>query len=450
MNAEAAILTKPFNLSSRLNNAGIALGNIGKTMLQDSATLKTDIAFWATLMHTVMRVQEAYITGEVEPYDDKHKDTMSQEEKTYRRDQSAMTYFREIVGVSLGWGVLKIGQAYQKGAMQKKYNYHNASAYSISVKQGLGQFWDALAKDKEVKALPSVFTDTPVDVYKKHHYVERTTQELKYKALDFTQEGHAMQKVDPQLVKWGHMLRPLKSGEKDKFLWDNGFLRRVREFFVPDKEAKDLAKLATTAIDHGLETNIKLLELETRGFLFAQKFIPTVVWSIPGILFAGVWLERTTLYKGPSVQKWTVSALETLGIIDSPEDEDPVALPEAGKLATTVKTDVMAKPLPSFPYYYADAVGASLMYHQQLYGEPKPLEGSVKTPGSYSTTIPNKNANVKESVFPPTAWVDSPVQSTTTMKLEPEKPTATTTFPEPKQPVTTYYTRSINRSRFAI
>ena len=84
MNAEAAALTKPFNLSSRLNNAGIALGNIGKTMLQDSATLKTDIAFWATLMHTVMRVQEAYITGEVEPYNEKNKNTMSQEEKTYR------------------------------------------------------------------------------------------------------------------------------------------------------------------------------------------------------------------------------------------------------------------------------------------------------------------------------------------------------------------------------
>ena len=448
MNAEAAALTKPFNLSSRLNNAGIALGNIGKTMLQDSATLKTDIAFWATLMHTVMRVQEAYITGEVEPYNEKNKNTMSQEEKTYRRDQSAMTYFREIVGVTLGWGVLKVGQAYQKGAMQKQHNYHNASAYTVSVKQGLGQFWDALAKDKEVKALPSVFTDTPADVYKKHHYVEKTTQEIKHEALDLTQE-HAMQKVDPQLVKWGHMLRPLKSGEKDKFLWDNGFLRRVGEFFVPHKAAKDLAKLATTAIDHGEKKNIELLALEKKGFLFAQKFIPTVVWSIPGILFAGFWLERTTLYKGPSVKKGTVSALKTLGIIDDSEDDDQ-ALAEASKLATTIKTETLAKPLPSFPYYYADAVGTSLMYPQQLYGEPNPLEDSVKTPRSYSTTIPNKNANVKETGFPPTTWVESPIESTTMMNPELEKPAAKTTFPAVKQPITTYYNNSINRSRFAI
>jgi hypothetical protein len=444
MNAEAATLTKPFNLSSRLNNAGIALGNIGKTLFQDSATLKTDIAFWATLLHVIMRVQEAYITGEVQPNDAEHKNILSPEEKTYRRDQSAMTYFREIVGMTLGWGVLKVGQAWQKEAMLQKYNYHNASAYSISIKKGLGQFKDALFQGKEVEALPTVFTDAPASVFKKYQYVEQPSQELKYEKLDFD-KGHMMQKVDPQLVKWGHMLRSLEANEKADYLWNNGFLRRVGEFFVPHKEAKDLAKLATTAIDHGLQKNQELLILEKRGFLFAQKYIPTVVWSIPGILFAGFWLERTTLYKGPFVKKWTVSALETLGIIDYSEDE-ALALAEASKLATTIKTDTLAKPLPPFPYYYSDAVQASLMYHQQLYGEPKP----VKTPRSFSTTMPNKNTNVKESVIPSTAWSDSPLQSTTTMNPEPEKPTATTTFPEPKQPITTYYNNSINRSRFAI
>ena len=174
-----------------------------------------------------------------------------------------------------------------------------------------------------------------------------------------------------------------------------------------------------------------------------------MVWSIPGILFAGFWLERTTLYKGPSVKKGTVSALKTLGIIDDSEDDDQ-ALAEASKLATTIKTETLAKPLPSFPYYYADAVGTSLMYHQQLYGEPNPLEDSVKTPRSYSTTIPNKNANVKETGFPPTTWVESPIESTTMMNPELEKPAAKTTFPAVKQPITTYYNNSINRSRFAI
>jgi hypothetical protein len=372
-------LPKQFNIGSRLGNAATALGNIGKTMLQDSATLKTDIAFWATLMHTVMRVQEAYITGEVEPYDDKHKDVMSPEEKTYRRNQSAMTYFREIVGVSLGWGVLKVGQAYQKKTMQQKHNYHNGSDYSISVKKGLGQFWNALAKDEPVEALPSVFTDTPVEIYKKHNYIDPVTQVLKYDPLDLTQ-GHKMQKVDAQLVKWGHMLRAFTpkeqaEGMKANFIWDNGFRRRVGEFFFPHEDTKSLVKMAKTAIDNGFENNKALLKLEEKGFKFAQKFIPTVVWSIPGILFAGVWLERTTLYKGPSVQKWTVSALETLGIIDSSEDDEQ-ALADASKLATfaNTKADVVAKPLPSFPYYYADAVGASLMYHQQLYGQAKPLQ----------------------------------------------------------------------------
>ena len=446
-NEAANLLPKPFNLSSRLSNAGTALGNIGKTMLQDSATLKTDIAFWATLMHTIMRVQEAYITGEVEPNDAKHQD-MTPEEKIYRRNQSAMTYFREIVGVTLGWGVLKVGQAWQKDAMQKQHNYHNGSDYSVPVNKGLGQFWDALTKGTPIEPLPNVFTDMPTQIYKKYNSIDPTSQALKFERLDLSNPDHKMQKVDAQLVKWGHMLRPLESGEKDKYLWDKGFLRRVVEFFVPHADAQKFAKMANEKINHGLEDNNKaLLALEERGFKFAQKFIPTVLWSIPGILFAGIWLERTTLYKGPSVQKWTVSALETLGIIDSSED-DTEALVDASKVAALVKLEPeKQKPLPPFPYYYADAVGASLRYHQALYGNPTPL------PTENKPTMPSflSRATTERTLPPYLASSSGLLPQPAPFSIEQEKPaTAFSTIPSAKTLIAPAYRSLLNPSGFAL
>jgi hypothetical protein len=246
--------------------------------------------------------------------------------------------------------------------MQAKHNYHVGSPYSVSIKQGLSQLWDGLIKNKKPKALPDVFTDTPADVYKKRQFVDPVSQALKHEPLNLN-AGHVMQNVDPQLVKWGHMLRSLKTGESDQFIWNKGFLRRVGEFFLPNSEANDWVKKTGTIAANSLEDNAKLLALEKRGFQFAQKFIPTVVWSIPGILLAGVWLERTTLYKGPAVQKWTVSAMEAVGLIDASQDEKQ-AMVESKQLANVLQANGHTHALPAPPYYYADGVGANFLHSQ--------------------------------------------------------------------------------------
>jgi hypothetical protein len=433
-------------VSSRFSNAGTALANVfSRSLLQDSASLKTDIAFWATLIHVVMRIQEAHYTGEIQPNDEQHKNVMSDDEKAYRRNQSAMTYFREAAGMSLGWGVLKVGQAFHKDWQKKHHNYEVKNGSSVSVGKGLGQVFDALFKGTTVTPLPDVFADMPDTVFKKYNTIDPKTQQLKPIAFNPEQHGLEGLSFDAGLVKWGHMMRPFKEDENlsAKFIWSNGFLRRVGEFFNPTQEAKELAKLADVTVkavktgDSALlnQTQAKqLVALEKEGFKFAQKFVPTIVWSIPGIMFAGVWLERTTLYQGPAVQKRTLGvidftkniwhgALEKVGLAqplptpDADIYDDPIALEK--KIVAEKPWNAPQKEVPNFPYYYADAVGASLIYHQHLYGKPS-LFPHVGVPTTGTIPLP-KQEN--------TPVVSTIATTTVTPLANPEKPTAVTKKP---------------------
>jgi hypothetical protein len=452
-------------VSSRFSNAGTALANVfSRSLFQDSASLKTDIAFWATLIHVVMRIQEAHYTGEIQPNDEQHKNVMSDDEKAYRRNQSAMTYFREAAGMTLGWGVLKVGQAFHKDWQKKHHNYEVSNGSTVSIGKGFGQALDALFKGTEVTALPDVFADVPDTVFKKYNTIDPKTQQLKPIALDPHQHGLEGFSFDAGLVKWGHMMRPFKEDENlsAKFVWNKGFLRRVGEFFNPTKEAKELATLADVTVkafktgDSTLLNQIsqtqkeQLIALEKEGFKFAQKFVPTIAWSIPGIVFAGVWLERTTLYQGPAVQKRTLGvidfvqgvwhgALEKVGLakpLPTPatdDDDDPIVLE---KQIAAKKPWVAQKETPTFPYYYADAVGASLIYHQHLYGKPSqfPHVGNtvVTTPTNTKLDTPTVSKPPATTVAEIPTIVNSPEKP---VAKQPFKPLQTAVFSTPFNPI---------------
>lgn len=217
-----------------------ALSTIGsrlwQSVSQDAGLLKESSAFYATLIHVLMRI---YVAA-----DSARRPAPTPEEKRYNEQASAMVFFREGVGFTLGWGVLKAGENFlSKRVFDRLSGYEITKPGVLGPGKAIGLAVKSLLNPTKVK-----IPDIPTAI---------TGQELWAKRAG----AKAIPRVQNALIKIG--------GWANKQGW---------------LEAKD-----------------RLPDLELRGYKFVRNNVPKLLTSPLAILWAGWWLERTTLLHGDQI-----------------------------------------------------------------------------------------------------------------------------------------------------
>jgi hypothetical protein len=215
------------------------LGKIGQavwqSVSQDASLLKESSAFWATMIHTALRLFVAA--------DSARRPAPTPEDKKYNERAAAMTFFLEIVGVSLGWGVLKAGENLLSAQMDKHLGFE-------IVKPGV------LGPGKALK--------------------------LAFQAL-----------IDPTKVVVPHVPEAV-TGLK--------YWQRTANHVAPTGWMKNLlVTVGHYANTHWAEEDRMLHDVEMRGYKALRNNLPKLISSPFAIGLAGWWLQRTTLMHGDQI-----------------------------------------------------------------------------------------------------------------------------------------------------
>ncbi len=269
--------------------------NIGVTLTQDTGSLKKNAALIATLIHVVMRVKEAY--------DSSNADTKDPKEKQYNQEQSAMTYFREIIGVTTGFVLLKRLQAILEKQITKHHQYQEqkfgGAGISQNIKDAVGLL-NGKVKPAEIQRIPNAL-------------VSETALHRMHKNpinLGLAQIGHALN--DPKLEtdsvispKFWKRAWNMKFGKEAETL--------VREAVGKKMSSQEMAELTQ-----------RLLKYEKDGLKLVQKQVPVYIGLIPSILISGFGIEYASLHYGPLVKKNMLGLMRFLHVIPQ---EDPADKP---------------------------------------------------------------------------------------------------------------------------
>jgi hypothetical protein len=103
--------------------------NVGTSLSQDSKSLKLAAAFWSTLIHVIGRCQVAVASYVNAPPED----------KAFTHRQSNEVLFRELVGFSVGWGMLKPFEKNIKQMIADQTGYKVTRVGTTSVGEGIGK-----------------------------------------------------------------------------------------------------------------------------------------------------------------------------------------------------------------------------------------------------------------------------------------------------------------------
>jgi hypothetical protein len=283
-----------------------ALGTIAHNMsvqlTQDSALLKTNAAIIATLIHVVMRVKEAY--------DSSNAPASSPEESHYNQEQSAMTYFREIIGFSTGFLLLKRLQGVFEKYIQYHYQYEKQKYGASSLQGHLADAFGVLSGKQapsEIQRLPNALV-SDTEWARKHQ-----------------------SPVDLKLAQIGHAL---KHQETSNWLMDAQFWKRAwRMVKGKDVEAmvhpEHLAKLSETQLKALTQ---ELLDYEKEGFKLVHKQVPLYLGVLPSVIIGGFGIEYASLHYGPVVKKNMLGLMRLLHVIPQEEpkaQKQPQSAPQA-------------------------------------------------------------------------------------------------------------------------
>ncbi|MFM7469772.1 MAG: hypothetical protein ACKO37_09760 [Vampirovibrionales bacterium] len=207
--------------------------NVGTSLSQDSKSLKLAAAFWSTLIHVIGRCQVA-VTSYV---------NAPPEDKAFTHRQSNEVLFRELVGFSVGWGLLKPFEKTIKQQVAKQTGYVVERPGTTGVGEGIAQTLHILqGKLTHVTRGPDVLTGEEI--------IRKTRLEL-----------------DKRLLTLGAVLR-------DRY-----------------------GLIAKSVVDPA--------QLERVAFKWAHDYIPIAVGTVPALALAGWWVERTTLVKGNKMMRQT-------------------------------------------------------------------------------------------------------------------------------------------------
>ena len=270
---------------------GTIAHNMGVQLTQDSALLKTNAAIIATLIHVIMRVKEAY--------DSSNAPTSSPEESHYNQEQSAMTYFREIVGFSTGFVLLKRLQGIFENHIQYQYQYEKQKYGASSLQEHLADAFGVLSGKRnasEIERLPNALV-TDTEWVRKHH-----------------------SPVDLKLAQIGHAL---KHQETSDWLTDHRFWKRAWHM-LSGKEVEAMLhpeKLAKLNEDELKALTQELLDYEKEGFKLVQKQVPLYLGVLPSVIIGGFGIEYASLHYGPVVKKNMLGLMRFLHVIPQEESK---------------------------------------------------------------------------------------------------------------------------------
>jgi hypothetical protein len=254
--------------------------NLGAAALQDGETLKPNVALIATLVHVMMRVKEAY--------DSSNAPASSPQEQQYNQEQSAMTYFREVVGFSTGFLLLKRLQKMFGSQMATQFGYEKKKYGRVSIGQSLQQGVGLLRGTLQPQAIYRMPQALP-----NHTSWNRT-------------EAH--RPVNTFLAQMGYAL---EKESKAEWIFQPAFIKRAWNM-VAGTDVKD-ALTAAVKPDKMLAEN--LIRWEGKGFELAHKQLPVYLGTIPSVLIAGFGVEYASLHYGKKVKKYMLGLMEALHVI---------------------------------------------------------------------------------------------------------------------------------------
>lgn len=209
--------------------------NLSTTLTQDSASLKVGAAFTSTLVHVLLRCGVAVGSARTAPPQDQF----------FVKRQSAEVLFRELVGFTLGYGVVKKFDKVLKKRLEKALQFEKETPQTVGLFKSLG-----LAKDA---------------IFGKELNLERAPMALTGETITHSYGG-----PKPNLEKLGRFLRDQLPNAFD-----------------------DL---------HGLtEKSVTAEALEKGAFKFLHTVVPLAIGSVPAIFISGWALERLTLLHGEEV-----------------------------------------------------------------------------------------------------------------------------------------------------
>jgi hypothetical protein len=282
--------------------------NLQAGLFQDVGALKPNVALIATLIHVLMRVKEAYISS--------NAPTTSLAEQQYNQEQSAMTYFREAIGVTIGFVFLKklqgiFGKMLEQRLGFKKQSFGRVST-GASLKQGIGLLSGNLKPDSIIRmpdALPS-------------QSVWKTTVANRPVHQRLAQIGYALEKWND--IHWIPTPR---------------FFKRAYSMLAGKDVQHMLQKAANGECQQPQELANTLQRYELKGFNLVHKQLPVYLGTIPSVLLAGFGVEYASLHYSAKVKKYMLAAMRFLHVIPQEVSVGAVAVP-----ATVASPSPQAKP----------------------------------------------------------------------------------------------------------
>jgi hypothetical protein len=275
-------------------------GNYGTTFTQDVASLKTAAAFTATLIHCLLRVLVAAKSVVVAPNQD----------KAFVKRQSAEVYFREAVGFTLGYGVVKTGDGFIKKKVAEHLGFKPEAPQTAGLFKSLGQSVNALTGKK------------------------------------------LLLEEAPYALTGQRFTKPLTNDPKPKLQALGTFARDKLPAFLDEW--------------HGLSaSSVSREALELGGFTLLHNVVPLAISSVPAILISGWFLERLTLFKGEQVVDAVVGVMDVMegkGFHHSKQQlaQAPASHPLVANPLPKPMTPSGAKPLPYQPTLAKPLTGSSL------------------------------------------------------------------------------------------
>lgn len=334
--------------------------NVATTMAQDISTMKSGAAFWSTFVHVLLRCGVAIQSSRTAPPDDLY----------FTKRQSAEVLFRELVGFSLGFGVVKQLDGILKGRVRKWANYDIERPGTTGLVKGVKEAVGVLTgRVKEVKKSPAVMTGETV--------VKKIGDTPEF----FTKVGRWAQKTLPETVS---------------------------------KIPKDVVDPA---------------QLEKMGFKFAHTWLPVAIGSIPAIYISGWLLERSTLLHGERIVDIITGEAEKFKKLTHRKGSvGPEEGKEAGKNTVPHRLrphlSLRKMPAPKAPPHVEAVSQVVGQLHQQLVPGAFPLGNPVRDGSStLGVTMPNG------SVFTAPAQTSMPFTQRPAQTFSANKPVVRQTPP---------------------
>lgn len=133
---------------SKSENIQKVFNHVARTLSQDTGSIQTGAAIWASLIQVLMRCRVAIQSYNQAPKND-----------TYTKKESEQVVYRELGGFAASYGIVKVINSTLKTAMKKRAGYQEIAPGTMSLQKGLSTIKGILSgKIKTIEDPPNVLS----------------------------------------------------------------------------------------------------------------------------------------------------------------------------------------------------------------------------------------------------------------------------------------------------